>query len=99
MSRASRRRHPRRVHRWEGLVDNIAEGQLWCRLIPVDHDGPELWAAFEVERLSDVQAGDLFNLYVWRRGRKVRTVLRRRDLGAWTAEELADLGNWMGESP
>lgn len=97
MNRPSRRRHPRRVHRWEGLVDNIGSGMLWCRLIPVDHDGPEVWAAFEVKRLPDAQAGDVFNLYVWRRGRKVRTVLRRRDLGVWTEAELVELGAWIGE--
>jgi hypothetical protein len=88
MSRAPRHRRPSPVRRWEGIVDNIADGMLWCQLLPAGRDAPEVWAAFEVDRMPDAQAGDVFNLYVWQRGRKVRTVLRRRDLGVWTEAEV-----------
>lgn len=91
MSRASRRRHPRRVHCWKGVVDDICGGLLWCYLTPADHEGPELFVTFDHEHLPDARLGELFNLYVWRRGKKVRTVLRRRDLGVWTEEALAKI--------
>lgn len=61
---------------------------LWAQLVPVDHDGPHLQAQFDLPRLPQAVPGLLFNLYVHRRGRKVRVVLRPRPLGSWTVEEL-----------
>lgn len=88
MSRPPIRKRPSRVMRWEGLVEDVDGDQFCARLLPVHREGVELWADFPLDRLPSAKPGVLFNLYVHRRGRKFRTVLRQRDLGAWTAEEL-----------
>mgnify|MGYP003422731325 FL=1 len=88
---SSRREHPRRTFRWEGLVEEVDEDSFWARLIPTDHKGPEIGAEFNLSRLPEAEPGVLFNLYMHRRGKKRRYVLRKRDLGVWTAEELASI--------
>jgi hypothetical protein len=64
--RRPRRRRPQRVHRWEGVVDEVVRDSFWARLLPVDHGGPELVAEFDWSRLPDAEPGVLFNLCVRR---------------------------------
>lgn len=100
MRRPTNRPKRLRVHRWEGVVDEVVGDRFSACLLAVDHKGPEVWAEFEMEHLPDAAPGVVFNLYVYRRGRKSRTVLRRRNLGVWTEADLAALdvgGFWMGE--
>jgi len=96
LMRRPRRRRPRRIWRWEGVVDEMDARSLWTFLVPVDHEGPEVVAEFERAHLPDAQPGTLFNLYIHRRGRKTRTVLRERRLPPWTAEELAEVRERAG---
>lgn len=83
-----RQRRPRRVYRWEGYVIEVDGTSFWAQLVPADHDSPHLQAQFDLSRLPQAVPGLLFNLYIHRRGRKVRAVLRPRPLDSWTFEEL-----------
>jgi hypothetical protein len=74
-------------------VQEVTADRFGARLIKLDRHtpdryAPELWAEFDLVHLPDAEPGVLFNLYVHRRGKKVRTVLRRRDLGIWAQEEI-----------
>lgn len=92
MSRRSRRKAAR-IRRWEGVVTDLDldDNTLWTRLIPVDHKGPEVLAEFDRRLLPDARPGSLFWVYVWRRGRKRREVVRLRRLPPLTAEERAEV--------
>jgi hypothetical protein len=82
---------PRRVRRWQGRVEEVFPPpfkSFWCSLVPVDHSGPELVAEMALSSLPAAEPGMVFTVYVHRRGRKVRTVVRERDLGVWTQEEI-----------
>jgi hypothetical protein len=70
-----------------GLIE-IAADSFWCRLIPADHKGPELVAEMTLARLPAAEPGMLFNVYIHRKGRKQRTVVRERALGVWTREDV-----------
>ena len=90
MSRRSReRRRKQRTFRWEGHVDSIDGDGFTAMLAPVDHGGPDVIAEFGNERLPGAYPGRLLSLYIHRRGRRCRHVLRWRVLRPWTEEELA----------
>lgn len=87
-----RQHRPRRVYRWEGYVVEVDGDSFWAQLVPVDHEGPGLQAQFDLARLPQAVPGLLFNLYVHRRGRRMRSVLRARRPSARMVEELESAG-------
>jgi hypothetical protein len=61
---------------------------VWVRLARVGGDRIEVDAEFVAADLPGAITGQWVNLYVHRRGRKVRSVLGLRPLKSWTPEEL-----------
>lgn len=84
-----RKRRPRRAYTWHGHVTEVYPDIVGTIIVAVGHEMHDLYAEFDRAQFDDdVQAGTIFRLYVHRRGKKTRTVLRtvRR---TWTAEEIA----------
>lgn len=92
--RHPRKRRPRHVYRWEGVVKEVDGDQFAALLTPVDHDGPQLIADFDLTQLPWARPGVVFRFYTRRRGRNVRSFLRERVLPPWTEEELEQAREW-----
>jgi hypothetical protein len=84
------------LHRWEGRVIEI-EGDIFAaELYPLDHDGPELVADFDLDLLAgdgdEILPGTRFYLttrIIEYNGRKdVTSSLRLRRLGRWKDTDL-----------
>jgi hypothetical protein len=82
-----RKRRPSRVNRWQGFVLD-ADETVWVRLARIGGKRIEVDAEFSAADLPNAVKGQLLNLYVHRRGRKARSVLRLRPLTPRTPEEL-----------
>jgi len=87
--RYPRKRPPRRVWRWEGVADEVDGSTIWATLIPIDHDGPELQAEFPRSACPALAERQYLTLYVHRRGHKVHSALRPKQLPPFTEEQVA----------
>jgi hypothetical protein len=85
-------RRPRRTWRWEGHVEELSETSIWAHILPVDHEGPEVGAEFDRAMCRSLDAvGQYLTLYVHRRGKRVRAVLRPKVIAPLTAEQLEQI--------
>lgn len=84
--------------RWEGVVDALTHGEFWARVRRLGGDSLELEASFERSLLPHARVGMLFTLYVHRRGRRVRTVLRPKAVPPVTAEQIEQARRWVQET-
>lgn len=79
---------PRRVWRWIGVVKELGPESVWISTVPVDHDGWNEYMEFSRDKVPHPELGAVYNIYMHTKGRKTRLIIRPKDLGAWTAEEL-----------
>ncbi len=88
-----RARRPRRAHHWRGYVIDVDPDRstMWLHLEPVGHHGIDVEAEFDRALLPDAERGTYITLYVHRRGRKSRTVLRKMNLPPWTQAEIDEV--------
>lgn len=78
----------RRIWRWEGWVEVVEDDYLGLRLTPVDHRGSEIYAEFDRSWLPNAIEGRYITLYLHRKGKKRRLVLREKRLPPWTQDQL-----------
>lgn len=76
---------------WEGWVHEIGDKVYYTSLVCLNDKLPDLEAEFWKHVCPGLEVGDIFTVYIHKRGKKVRTVVRRRDLGVWTQEEIDDI--------
>lgn len=81
----------RRTSRWEGFVEDLDETTIWARLVPVDHEGAEIVAEFDRAMCPGLREREYLTLYVHRRSKKTRAVLRPKAFQPLTAEQLAQI--------
>ncbi|WP_203711186.1 hypothetical protein [Asanoa siamensis] len=84
------------LKKWQGVITDIEDDVFTAELYPLDHEGPELMADFELRLLApddhDAQPGDV--VYLTTRivsdGPRfgVTSLLRRRHTGVWTQRDL-----------
>jgi hypothetical protein len=86
------------LKKWVGVIREIGDGIFTAELTPLDHEGPQLLADFELRLLApddaNVELGDVVYLttrYVRNRSGypTATTQLRLRRLGEWSPEQLA----------
>jgi hypothetical protein len=88
------------LKKWVGIIRDIDDGMFTAELSPIDHEGPDMLADFELELLASdaslVTPGDV--VYLTTRYVKDRlsypiatTQIRLRRLGQWSDGELAEI--------
>lgn len=78
----------RRIWRWEGFVEEVCEDSIWVRLTPIDHKGHEISGEFDRSYLSNAIEGRYITLYLYKKGKKARLVMREKKLPPLTQEQL-----------
>ena len=97
------------LKKWVGVIQEIEDGFFTAELSPLDHEGPDLLADFDVNLLAPddefVTVGDVVYLttrYVHDYGNGGRgyntstTQIRLRRLGVWSQEELSQIEDQAG---
>jgi len=88
------------LKKWAGVVREIGDGIFTAELTPLDHEGPQLLADFELRLLApdddNVEEGDVVYLttrYVRSRSGypTATTQIRLRRLGEWSSDQLSAL--------
>lgn len=93
------------LKKWIGVIQGIDNGVFTAELSPIDHEGPDMVADFELELLVPdvpmVASGDVVYLTTrYIKGRlgysTATTQIRLRRLGQWSAAELAEIKKRAG---
>ncbi len=96
-----RKRRPQRAWHWHGYVEDVDATTLWIVLAranrPAGDPGIEVQAEFPRRLLPDAEPGIYVTLYVHRRGRKHRTILRPVEMPPLTQEQRDDIRRYAHE--
>ena len=88
MSKRRYSKRPRRVWRWIGIIKELGPESVWISTLPIDHDGWSEYMEFSRDRVPDPELGAVYTIYMHTKGNKTRLIIRPKQLGSWTTEEL-----------